>query len=157
MRELGSYLVVMRVSGIGGRDVGGSVFEWGRIVMDGIMDRFGVHLYNGLRMVDHLTETRVALGDGGRHRFDDGRRMIGESVGSGCVIRSSVADVRGRCVNWRYWMMDVGSGVFQCRRGSIIGTVVCWSNGSSSRHRYKQAQELQTTQRREWVRNSDSE
>lgn len=96
------------------------VFQRCRIVMNGIMNRFGVNFHNWRGMRYHLTETRVTLGEGGSdYSFSDRCGMVGKcmdgsrmDVGSGMNIGSVSVN---RC------RMDIWSGVFN-GSWSVIGT-----------------------------------
>lgn len=102
--------------------------------MHGIMYRFCVYFHNGLRVVDDLTETGVALGDRGGHCLDNGGGMIG--IGSGMVY------IWGRCVNGSCGV-DIRGGVFDGSWSSVIGTAQVRSKGASCSRGDEQERDLQ--------------
>lgn len=102
--------------------------------MHGIMYRFGVHFYNGLRVVDDLTETSIALGDGSGHCLDNRGGMI--SIGSGVVY------IWGRCVDGSCGV-DIRGGVFDGSWSRVIGTAQVRSNGASRSRGDEQERDLQ--------------
>lgn len=101
--------------------------------MNGIMDGFSMHFYNGLRVRHNLTEACVALGKGSSYSFHDWSGMVWKSIGGG------VMNVWRWCIIW-CWMVNVGSGIFDSSR-SIIWTSV-WYNRCSCGAGNEKAQDL---------------